>query len=184
MLGTLAFGREAMGLGDVHLMGAVGAVLGWFDPLVIFFVAPFIGLAWVFVTGLVSRFTRRQGRELPYGPHLAAATVLLFFARPVLVDAWQVMVPTIPMPQRALEPREAPKEGSVSMAAPAGAEFPDPFLERNRPFWPTEMVEGPRDGCIHSPAGPPRNGRCSRGGQDGRRTPACEQLGKDVESCA
>ena len=133
MFGTLAFGREAMGLGDVHLMGAVGAVLGWFDPLVVFFLAPFFGLAWVFVAGLVSRFTRKQGRELPYGPHLAAATVVLFFARPMFVDAWQVMVPTIPMPQRVLEPLADPKMSLAPSGHPEIVEFPDPFLDEFRP---------------------------------------------------
>jgi len=143
MFGTLGFGREAMGLGDVHLMGAVGAVLGWFDPLVIFFIAPFLGLGWVLACGLVSRITRTKGRELPYGPHLAAATVLLFFCRPVLVDAWQVMVPTIPMPQRALVPPERPGSTPQSTGIPSGLQFPDLNFESRRAQWADSMDGGP-----------------------------------------
>lgn len=72
ILGTLGFGKEAMGLGDVHIMAGVGAVTGWVVPSLAFFVAPVTGLAAVFYMLLV----RRQ-RELPYGPWLAAGTILV-----------------------------------------------------------------------------------------------------------
>ena len=88
IFGTLGFGREAMGMGDVHLLAAVGAALGWVDPIRIFFLAPFLALAWIAVSRLVARLARREGRELPYGPHLAAATFLVVFARP-FVDELQ-----------------------------------------------------------------------------------------------
>jgi hypothetical protein len=78
ILGTLAFNKEAMGLGDAHLMAAVGAVTGWMVPTLAFFVAPVFGLLWA----LYLRLTRGQ-RELPYGPWLAVATlaVMLFYDR-------------------------------------------------------------------------------------------------------
>ena len=82
ILGTLAFGREAMGMGDVHLLAVVGATLGWLDPIRIFFMAPFLALAWIAGGRILSRFGGRGERELPYGPHLAAATLLVVYARP------------------------------------------------------------------------------------------------------
>jgi len=66
ILGTLAFGKEAMGLGDVHLMGAAGAVIGPVFVVVAFFVAPFFGLAWA---GFQLLF--RKIRQIPYGPFLS-----------------------------------------------------------------------------------------------------------------
>jgi len=82
ILGTLGFGKEAMGMGDVHIMAAVGAVTGWIVPSVAFFAAPFLGLVWA-----IGLWTRRRRRELPYGPWLALATlaVLLFYDRIVLL---------------------------------------------------------------------------------------------------
>jgi leader peptidase (prepilin peptidase)/N-methyltransferase len=76
ILGTLAFGKEAMGMGDVDLMASVGAVTGWIVPSLAFFVAPFFGLAWALVL-----LVRRKQRELPYGPWLAVGTlvVMLFY---------------------------------------------------------------------------------------------------------
>jgi len=66
ILGTLAFGREAMGLGDVHLMGAAGAVIGANLVVVAFFIAPFFGLAWA---GFQMFF--KKIRQIPYGPFLS-----------------------------------------------------------------------------------------------------------------
>jgi leader peptidase (prepilin peptidase)/N-methyltransferase len=76
ILGTLGFGKEAMGLGDVHILAAVGAVTGWIVPSMVFFVAPVFGLVWA----LYLLIGRKQ-KELPYGPWLAAATgvTLLFY---------------------------------------------------------------------------------------------------------
>jgi leader peptidase (prepilin peptidase)/N-methyltransferase len=85
IFGTLAFGREAMGLGDVHLMAAAGAVIGWRDGLLVYLAAPFIALAWVAVSGGLARMRGRAARELPYGPHLAMACVVVFLGRPWLV---------------------------------------------------------------------------------------------------
>jgi leader peptidase (prepilin peptidase) / N-methyltransferase len=76
ILGSYAFGREAMGLGDVHLMFGVGAVLGGGAATVAFFLAPFFGIVVAFY--MLFTGTRRQ---LPYGPYLSLATalVMLFY---------------------------------------------------------------------------------------------------------
>ncbi len=66
IFGTLAFGKEAMGLGDVHLMGAAGAVIGPLYVFVAFFVAPFFGLGWA---GFQMFF--KKIRQIPYGPFLS-----------------------------------------------------------------------------------------------------------------
>ena len=94
ILGTLAFGREAMGLGDVHLMAAAGAVLGWLGPLLAFFIAPFFGLLAAILTAV-----RHRHGELAYGPWLSLGllTVMLFqdkiwaYLEPGLRVAWQLL---------------------------------------------------------------------------------------------
>jgi len=82
ILGSLAFGKEAMGLGDVHLMAGVGAVLGWIDPVVAFFVAPFSGILWAIVGPMLGRIVKLPS-VLPYGPHLALATLGVMYAKPM-----------------------------------------------------------------------------------------------------
>jgi leader peptidase (prepilin peptidase)/N-methyltransferase len=75
ILGTLAFGKEAMGLGDVHLMGAAGAVVGPLMVVVAFFIAPFFGLGWA-----LFQMIFKKTRQIPYGPFLSLAvfTVMIF----------------------------------------------------------------------------------------------------------
>jgi len=74
--GSYGFGREAMGLGDVHLMFGVGAIVGPGASVVAFFLAPAFGLS----LAIVMLITKGR-RELPYGPYLSLATaaVLLFY---------------------------------------------------------------------------------------------------------
>ncbi len=98
ILGTLAFGREAMGMGDVHLLAAVGASLGWVDPIRVFFIAPFIALAWIAVARLVASVRGRPGHELPYGPHLAMATLLVVYARPLIEQVQSFLLHPPPTP--------------------------------------------------------------------------------------
>lgn len=79
ILGSYGFGREAMGLGDVHLMFGVGCVIGPGAATVAFFLAPAFGL-----TIAVIQLFGRGRREIPYGPYLSLATVaVMLFYTPI-----------------------------------------------------------------------------------------------------
>ena len=79
--GSLAFGKEAMGLGDVHLMAAVGACLGWMDACLAVPVAAVVGLYFYIISILTNR---QAGRAMPFGPYLAVATMLVMFGKPLV----------------------------------------------------------------------------------------------------
>lgn len=87
LLGTLAFRREAMGFGDVTLMGLIGAFLGWQAAVLTFFLSAFIGIGhavWKIVKTVKKLWNRHAihstDRELPFGPYLSMAAVVLMFA--------------------------------------------------------------------------------------------------------
>jgi prepilin signal peptidase PulO-like enzyme (type II secretory pathway) len=67
-----------MGLGDVHLMFGVGAVIGAEGAVLAFFIAPFFGILVALYTLIV-----RRSREIPLGPYLSLATaiVMLFYCQ-------------------------------------------------------------------------------------------------------
>jgi leader peptidase (prepilin peptidase) / N-methyltransferase len=69
--------REAMGLGDVKFMGAIGAFIGWQGALFSLMASSMIGaLAGIFLI-LIRR--RQWSSRMPYGPYIAAAAVLWLF---------------------------------------------------------------------------------------------------------
>lgn len=69
--------REAMGLGDVKFMAAIGAFLGWKATLFSLMVSSVIGAA----VGLTLILFRRQewSSRLPYGPYIALAAIIWMF---------------------------------------------------------------------------------------------------------
>jgi leader peptidase (prepilin peptidase)/N-methyltransferase len=75
--GEIILPREAMGLGDVKFMAAIGAFIGWPGVVFSLFVSAIIGLA-VYVPLILSG-RREWSSRMPYGPYIAmAATVWVF----------------------------------------------------------------------------------------------------------
>jgi leader peptidase (prepilin peptidase)/N-methyltransferase len=68
-------GREALGFGDVTLMGLIGTFLGWQPTVFVFLVAPLCGLTMI----LPLRFVWKR-TYLPYGPFLAAGTIVVLIS--------------------------------------------------------------------------------------------------------
>jgi leader peptidase (prepilin peptidase) / N-methyltransferase len=69
--------REAMGLGDVKFMAAIGAFIGWPGVVFSLFTSAIIGLA-VYVP-LILAGRREWSSRMPYGPYIALAAVIWVF---------------------------------------------------------------------------------------------------------
>jgi leader peptidase (prepilin peptidase)/N-methyltransferase len=87
--------REAMGFGDVTLLGMIGAFMGWQAAVLTFFLAPFFGLthaAWTMAVYWKKRLSGSQlsssDREIPFGPYLSMAAASLLFLWPWLWPGW------------------------------------------------------------------------------------------------
>ena len=75
--------REAMGLGDVKFMGAIGAFLGWQGVMFSLMLSSLIG-AVVGVT-LIALRRREWSSRMPYGPYIALAAAIWIFGGKKLV---------------------------------------------------------------------------------------------------
>ena len=69
--------REAMGLGDVKFMAAIGAFLGWQGAVFSLMASSLIGSA-VGVTLIIAR-KREWSSRMPYGPYIAFAALIWMF---------------------------------------------------------------------------------------------------------
>ena len=75
--------REAMGLGDVKFMAAIGAFLGWQGVVFSLFLSSALGA----VVGLSLMVVGRKPERLAYGPYISIAAALWIFAGHPIV-AW------------------------------------------------------------------------------------------------
>ncbi len=86
VLGKLAFKKEAMGFGDVKLMGGLGALLGWQAVLFILFFSALIGS--IVGIGLMTSGKKELQSQIPYGPYLAVAALFWMLGGYHIWDAY------------------------------------------------------------------------------------------------
>ncbi len=86
-LGTIAFKREAMGLGDVFLMGAIGALCGPVAVFVTLVLSSLIGSIVGVTMILMSKAKLGTFVAIPFGPYLCMGCLAWMFHGPELV-AW------------------------------------------------------------------------------------------------
>ena len=87
ILGKWVFKKDAMGFGDVKLMGMVGGIVGWKLAVAIFFVAPFFGL----LMGIPVLILKKT-HLIPYGPFLSLATLVCILLQDYFIGLINVYI--------------------------------------------------------------------------------------------
>lgn len=77
LLGTWMFKKEAMGGGDVKLMGGIGALIGWEGVITTVIFASFLGL--VYSVFLMIFKGKNKSDAIPFGPFLSMGALINLF---------------------------------------------------------------------------------------------------------
>ncbi len=86
ILGSLAFGKPAMGGGDPKLAAMIGVWLGWQGILITSFLACFFGTI-IGVTAIALKLLP-QGKPMPFGPFLVLGAISTMFAGEWLLSSY------------------------------------------------------------------------------------------------
>jgi leader peptidase (prepilin peptidase) / N-methyltransferase len=96
ILAELALKKEAMGFGDVKLLGMIGAFLGWQGAVFTIFGGAVVGMVVALVMLAVERLQGKKeaffGREIPFGPMLNMAALAYVWLRPEVTAYWNAFV--------------------------------------------------------------------------------------------
>ena len=108
LLAEKILGKEAMGFGDVTLLGAVGAFCGWQGALFSIFGGAIVGTVWVALAAIWQKVSGKKapiapraenaageeteqiglGVHVPFGPMLAAGAAIYFLGADRWFDAY------------------------------------------------------------------------------------------------
>lgn len=89
--GGFVFKREALGLGDVHLMFMLAPFLGWQKILLTIFLASVIGCAGGLLTKALAKGEKKV--EIPFGPYLSISAFIAYFWGYLIIDwYWRLLI--------------------------------------------------------------------------------------------
>jgi leader peptidase (prepilin peptidase) / N-methyltransferase len=83
----LVLPREAMGLGDVKFMAAIGAFLGWQATIFSLMFSAVLGT--LVSLGAIAARRAEWSSRIPYGPYIALAAIIYMFLPPSLQSMWR-----------------------------------------------------------------------------------------------
>ncbi|MCL2859763.1 MAG: A24 family peptidase [Oscillospiraceae bacterium] len=79
VVGALIAGKEAMGMGDVKLMGALGLFFGLINTIVIIALAFLIAAVVSIVIIIYRKIKKIKDSYIPFGPFIVVSTVIVIF---------------------------------------------------------------------------------------------------------
>jgi len=89
--GSILYGQDAMGEGDLNLIALIGAFLGWRAVILTILIGCLTGSAVGLALIATGRLARRQ--HMPFGPFLAVGAVVALFWGEILIDLYWRLLP-------------------------------------------------------------------------------------------